>query len=276
MQKLSAPLKNSSHHSISHAADCLTLGAMAELCLTPKPGLVDRLDNGSHPDLSYEKMLASINLLPVYYRELGGAYLNGAGAADLRKAGIEAEKRMLEACGSNTHKGYIFLSGLILLADIGYDDVQKGIIHLSESFFKSPLPESNGETARKKYAVGGIAGECLNGLPSLFDHALPAMRAEYEAGKCAERAKFAGLAKLMQTAEDTTALHRCGAQGLDIIRADGARLEELLKNGTHKEWLERRNEYYKSIRLTMGGVADLLAASTALSALGKNPFNLIA
>ena len=51
-------------------ADALVRGARAELDLTPKPGLVDRHDNGSHPDLSYELMRRSIELLPIYHRDL--------------------------------------------------------------------------------------------------------------------------------------------------------------------------------------------------------------
>ena len=34
----------------------LVQGATRELELTPKPGLVDQLDNGSHPDLTFGLM----------------------------------------------------------------------------------------------------------------------------------------------------------------------------------------------------------------------------
>ena len=51
-------------------ADALVRGARAELDLTPKPGLVDRRDNGSHPDLDHPRMVRSIELLPRYYDEL--------------------------------------------------------------------------------------------------------------------------------------------------------------------------------------------------------------
>ena len=48
----------------------LIAGARAELDLTPKPGLVDGHDNGSHPDLTYDLMRRSIDLLPEYFDEL--------------------------------------------------------------------------------------------------------------------------------------------------------------------------------------------------------------
>lgn len=264
MQKLSAPLKNSSAAFTTKISDCLTLGAKAELDLSPKPGLVDRSDSGSHEDLSYAGMLLSVSLLPRYYHELAQAALSGADVAELRSAGLAAEKRMHEICGSNAHKGYIFLSGLVLLASLRGDDLRREIKEISEGFFTSALPESNGETARRKYGTGGITGECLNGLPSVFDSALPAMEKEYAGSGCTERTRFAGLAALMRTVEDTTAMHRCGREGLEIIRSDGHVLHELLKSDSHIPWLAERNEYYKSIRLTMGGAADLLAVSCAL------------
>jgi triphosphoribosyl-dephospho-CoA synthase len=220
--------------------------------------------------LSYDIMQTSISLLPVYYEELAQSYLNGGTVQDLRSVGISAEKRMFEACKTNTHKGYIFLSGLILLATIGYDDIREGMKDLSTSFFKAPLPVSNGEIARRNYAVNGIAGECLNGLPSLYEHAIPAMQKEFATSGCDERARFVGLASLMQTTEDTTALHRCGTQGLEIIKADGKKLEGILQSDNPKDWLLERNTYYKSINLTMGGVADLLAAGIAIMALEKD------
>lgn len=264
MQKLSAPLKNSSAAFTTKISDCLTLGAGAELNLSPKPGLVDRFDSGSHEDLSYAGMLLSVSLLPRYYHELAQAALSGADTAELRSAGLAAEKRMYEICGSNAHKGYIFLSGLVLLASLRGDDLRSEIKEISEGFFISALPGSNGETARRKYGTGGITGECLNGLPSVFDSALPAMEKEYAGSGCTERTRFAGLAALMRTVEDTTAMHRCGREGLEIIRSDGHMLLELLKSDSHIPWLAERNEYYKSIRLTMGGAADLLAISCAL------------
>ena len=74
-------------------------------------------------------------------------------------------------------------------------------------------------------------------------------------------ASFAALARLMQTVEDTTALHRCGEAGLARIRADGARLEQLVDAGEHVSFLRERNASYRRMNLTMGGVADLLGVA---------------
>jgi triphosphoribosyl-dephospho-CoA synthase len=70
------------------------------------------------------------------------------------------------------------------------------------------------------------------------------------------------LARLMRTVEDTTALHRCGHQGLRQIRHDGARLEALIYQGDDPiPFLSQLNRDYVRMNLTMGGVADVLALS---------------
>jgi triphosphoribosyl-dephospho-CoA synthase len=209
-------------------------------------------------------MLLSVSLLPQYYAELSAACLSGTDTAGLRLIGIGAEKRMLRTCGSNAHKGYIFLSGLVLLALLSGGNIPAGVRKLSSGFFRDNLPESNGENIRRIHRTGGIVGECLNGLPSVFHGALPAMKTEYARSGCRERMLFAGLAALMQTAEDTTALHRCGTEGLRILKEDGVTLEKLLYEDAHIEWLNRRNHCYVSMNLTMGGAADLLALSYAV------------
>ncbi|MRR10391.1 2-(5'-triphosphoribosyl)-3'-dephospho CoA synthase, partial [bacterium] len=47
---------------IERFAQALVKGAAMGLYLTPKPGLVDLADRGSHPDLSLEKMERSLHI----------------------------------------------------------------------------------------------------------------------------------------------------------------------------------------------------------------------
>ncbi|HEY7746411.1 MAG TPA: triphosphoribosyl-dephospho-CoA synthase, partial [Desulfuromonadales bacterium] len=97
-------------------AASLIKGLRAELYLTPKPGLVDLLDSGSHPDLSLAKMTASIDLIADYFADLLVALAAGATIPELVGVGRRAEERMLATLGTNTHKGAIFLGGLLLVA----------------------------------------------------------------------------------------------------------------------------------------------------------------
>ena len=101
---------------IAHLA---TQALQAELDTTPKPGLVDKDNNGAHRDMDHALMQLSINTLHPYFVRL--ALLGFADTLPshtvIRDAGIEAEKAMLEATnGVNTHKGALFSMGLAVVA----------------------------------------------------------------------------------------------------------------------------------------------------------------
>ena len=167
-------------------ASALVDGARAELDLTPKPGLVDRLDNGSHPDLSFDDMSRSIDLLPAYFDGLL-ALDNPLDLGAAVAAGRRAERRMLDAIGSNAHKGYIFLAGLVLLAArtaADHGGLRSSVSTLARRIFDrrprpgpGDRPPSNGERVRADHGLGGIVGEALQGLPAVFERGLPALAA---------------------------------------------------------------------------------------------------
>ena len=101
---------------IAHLA---TQALQAELDTTPKPGLVDKDNNGAHRDMDYAMMQLSINTLHPYFVRL--ALLGFADTLPshtaIRDTGIEAEKAMLAATNSvNTHKGALFSMGLAVVA----------------------------------------------------------------------------------------------------------------------------------------------------------------
>lgn len=266
-------------------ARCLETGARAELDLTPKPGLVDRLDNGSHPDLNYGLMARSIDLLPQYYDDLLHAHDIGA-AVD---AGRRAERRMSEVVGSNTHRGYIFLSGLLLIAEIEdarvdarrlsgdsrFDALRHHVRRVADRVLTgaaSPVDvaESHGAAVRR-LGLGGVHREALDGLPSVFEHGLAALqhcRSKFgmsERPIDRQREQHYVMAALMQVVEDTTAVHRCGLAGLERLRTDGRALAERIDAGRpYVEWLADLNRDYRGENLTMGGVADCLALTIAV------------
>jgi triphosphoribosyl-dephospho-CoA synthase len=275
-------------------ATALERGARAELDLTPKPGLVDRQDNGSHPDLSYEAMTRSIDLLPVYYRDLirilesvakqslsppRVGRLDEAVLSRCIEAGQRAEARMFEAIGVNAHRGFIFLSGLVLLAawETGSTDpsrLRPAIATIARRFFaratgadaESGGPMRPGGVLRGERGIGGIAAEARAGLPGVFEHAGPHLVAPTSSGDAARCQAFRAMAELMLTLEDTTAIHRCGCDGLERIHRDGACLRALLSR--HEDpvpHLALWNEEYRARGLTMGGVADCLAVAMALA-----------
>uniref|UniRef100_UPI004027B40D GNAT family N-acetyltransferase n=1 Tax=Prevotella sp. TaxID=59823 RepID=UPI004027B40D len=101
---------------IAHLA---TQALQAELDTTPKPGLVDKDNNGAHRDMDYALMQLSINTLHPYFVRLAllGFSDTLPSHTVIRDTGIEAEKAMLAATNSvNTHKGALFSMGLAVVA----------------------------------------------------------------------------------------------------------------------------------------------------------------
>ena len=294
-----APLGPGSCVAASLAA-ALVRGAREELDLTPKPGLVDRHDSGSHPDLTYDGMARSAELLPLYFDELvalrgpdcGGAVAGRAadigdahsGLSACVAAGQRAEVRMQRAAGSNAHRGLIFLGGLAVLAacDACRDgapadgsELRPRVADLAREFCGLSAPgeeHSPGARARREHGVRGVLGEALAGLPSVFGAGLPAYRAMLAARGDPRRAALCAMAALMGCVEDTTALHRGGQAGIERLRADGARLAALLDAGDEPDALLLRwNDDYRRTGLPMGGVADCLALTLAFAAWEPGP-----
>lgn len=252
---------------LARLTPALVEGLRRELHLTPKPGLVDREDSGSHPDLSLALMERSIVLVGAYLDALRDSVERGEPLPAQIALARAAEQRMLARLGTNTHKGALFLGGLLVLAvaRARTDDegaVRRALAEVAGEVAAATAPRgTHGDLARTRHGVGGIVGEAAAGLPSVFEVAVPALRAALAGGAAPDDAAFLALARLMQAVEDTTALHRCGRAGLERLRRDGAGLERHLATGAHVPFLRKRNERYRRMNLTMGGVADLLGAA---------------
>jgi len=256
------------------AADALAanlcLGARRELDLTPKPGLVDRQDSGSHPDLTHAGMTTSIDLLPSYFEDLLRCHRQGLPLEAFVQAGIKAEQRMTRAIQANGHKGFIFLSGILLMAAWGcegrIDRLRGKLSALAEEIFALTAPvSSHGADLHRRLGVGGVRAEAAAGLPAVFEHGWPRYREALAAGWGPDRAGFYLMAVLMQQVEDSTAISRCGLDGLSRLRRDGASLQRILERQQPPEpWLANLNQDYRKSGLTMGGVADCLALTFAL------------
>lgn len=94
-----------------------------EVCTTPKPGLVDRVNTGSHQDMDIFTFMDSAAALQPYFRRCGEIGMDTRDASpeetfrQIRQAGIAAERDMLEAThGVNTHKGAVFSVGIACAA----------------------------------------------------------------------------------------------------------------------------------------------------------------
>ncbi len=253
---------------IGHLVESLVKGAALELYLTPKPGLVDLADCGSHPDLSLSTMEHSIHSVADYLLELYRSLSAGERFEHQIAIAKRAERGMHAILGTNTHKGYLFLSGLLLIAhwhsrSQNEYSLRATLSSLASDFFHTSGEKStNGHHVRKRFKTGGIVKEAVEGFPSLFNAALPAFRASVARHGCFKTASFAMLAQLMQHVEDTTTLHRSNIFGLSRIRRDGLALERTIaEGGDVTSFLSNLNRLYILKSITMGGVADMLALS---------------
>lgn len=260
----------SSPPALEALAAALEAGLRLELHLTPKPGLVDRRDCGSHPDLTFDLMERSVAQVGGYLREVAASLSRGEPLEGQVALGRAAEAQMLATLGANTHRGAIFLGGLALVARHRAGGDEAGLRAALGQAARALQPGqaglgSHGAAARRAFGVGGVLAEARDGLPSVFEVALPAWRAARARGQGEEAAAFAALAALMQVVEDTTALHRGGPAGLARVRRDGRELQRRLEAGEdHLAFLAEANEAWRAERLTMGGVADLLGVALGL------------
>lgn len=253
-----------------------------ELCLYPKPGLVSKVDTGSHEDMTAQMFVRSLFSLRHYFSAIYLAGANNVPFSELRRLGIEAERRMLRATGGvNTHRGAIFNLGLLCAAAGRCDADGNATANAAERHIalsgividrwaacikaadSRAADQSNGERACRAYAVGGARGEAAAGFPHVFKVGLPALAMARRAGAGESAACAQAFFAIMASLEDTNLLHRGGAEGLACARDAAA---SFLADGgvLSAGWRERAAQIHRDFvrrRLSPGGSADLLAAT---------------
>ncbi|RJF92367.1 triphosphoribosyl-dephospho-CoA synthase MdcB [Noviherbaspirillum saxi] len=261
-------------HDIARlAVHCL----YTELALYPKPGLVSLIDNGSHEDMSASTFLRSLFALRHYFVRITLAGISGASFETLKQLGIDAERRMLAAtAGVNTHRGAIFCLGMLCAAaghckaegnDLSAADIRQTLLSQWGSALAAhthcTAPTSHGQRMSAVHTVGGAREEMAQGLPSLFDVALPALRRTLADGRSPHAARIDALFSLMAHMSDTNVYHRGGLTGAELVRSHA---RAFLKQGgtAHPEWRSTAvalHELFSQKKLSPGGAADLLAAT---------------
>ena len=100
-----------------HLAQLARQALEDEVCLTPKPGLVDRRNTGAHDDMDLPLFRRSAAALEPYFCRFVSLGMAGASPAELQALGRQAEHAMLTATGGvNTHKGALYSFALLLSA----------------------------------------------------------------------------------------------------------------------------------------------------------------
>lgn len=260
-----------------------------EVQTTPKPGLVDRRNTGSHSDMTLQTFLDSATALRPYFSEcfdIGRTTANQpyeTTFALLRESGKRAEQTMLSATnGVNTHKGAIFTVGA-LCGSIGrlwtpetltYDvpAVLKTCADLVKESVRHDFDQTTditaGIRAYRNEGIMGIRGEISAGLPSVLQIGLPAYKDALQHGFDQNHAGAVALLQLIARVQDTTLYHRGGIAGLHYAQNSAQALLMQSPYPTIKQ-LEALDDIFISRRLSPGGSADLLAAVYFLYELEK-------
>lgn len=251
---------------IAHLA---TQALQAELDTTPKPGLVDKDNNGAHRDMDYALMQRSIHTLHPYFVKL--ALLGCADAlpthTSIRDIGIEAEKAMLSATnGVNTHKGALFSMGLAVVAaahEKNTDSLQTTIKALAASF-----PDTNGTHGSKAKllskgttAIKGALDNAREGYEMLFAEWLPfyiERRKERDAHTLHKT-----LLRIMCDLDDTNVIYRT-----DLATAEEVKQEaRALLDSFSKAALKDMDRHYTTRNISPGGAADMLSLTIFIGSI---------
>lgn len=263
-----------------HLASVAKQAMIAEAELTPKPGLVDRRGSGAHTDLSLDLMRHSAETIEPFFASMADASsrrpLSHLLREELGAIGRSAEHAMFVATGgTNTHKGAIWVLGLLVAAASRSEDQSLiRVARLAGSIARLPdlvRPElvSHGDVVRERYGLAGARGEAYTDFPHVARVGVPALRAARGAGKSETVSRLFSLLSIMAELDDTCVLYRSGLEGGEVVKA-GAKVVLAAGGPGSKEGdaiLRRFDRELLEKGISPGGSADLLAASLFLDCL---------
>lgn len=273
---------------IGHLA---SMALQAELDTTPKPGLVDRNDNGAHRDMDHALMQRSIQALHPYFVRLAQLGFTDKQPChdEIVNIGIEAEREMFKATGGvNTHKGALFSIGLAAVALAGesfsritqaercgtmaYNDVNsKQIQSLSNSIASLArlFPDTNGTHGSKAKANNILKGALDNareGYTQLFKAWLP-----FYIDRIAEDDNYAlhkTLLRIMCDLDDTNIVYRTSMETMQEVKTEARQMLDASRNIVNFEAaLQAMNTDYIHRNISPGGSADMLSLVVFLSCI---------
>lgn len=271
-------------------ARCACQALLFEALITPKPGLVDRMNNGSHRDMDVFTFAASASALYPYFAECARA---GDIMADespsavfdrIRLCGRMAEGKMLDATrGVNTHRGAVFSLGMLSAAAgyLGPEDWQADRLlylcarmaaGLTENDFRGLTAETARTSGQRLYldhGITGVRGEAEQGYPLVRNYGFPRFKEALAAGKSVNDAGCAALIAIMARNTDTNVIHRSSVQRQERLKDEAARMIEGDPYPS-PEMLEELDRELIRENISPGGSADLLAMCCMLHELEEN------
>lgn len=255
-----------------------------EVALEYKPGLVCPSRNGSHADMNCASFEASIHALEGYFGDCLLAGLEGAEFRTLQQRGVLAEQAMFKATqGVNTHKGAIFLMGLLAgalgaqyreqgwcnPAMLGVVVAEKWGANIVLSGVQHCATPTHGRLVKNAYGLPGAREQAADGFPVLFETTLPQLQRALSAGLNTEQASLHALLCTISQLPDTNLAHRGGMAGLQWAQSATGQLIATCGVGS-PGFVQRAQQLcdeFEARWLSPGGSADLLSAALFIQTL---------
>ncbi|QIM67723.1 2-(5'-triphosphoribosyl)-3'-dephospho CoA synthase [Mannheimia granulomatis] len=253
---------------------------LKEVYLTPKPGLVDRSNNGAHNDMNVRTFERSAVALRPFFTQF---VLKGIATANLpvkqiltqiRPLGLQAEKAMFQATNNvNTHKGAIFAFGLVCTAigrlfeqktDINHTNICQLVAQFAQGLttelqhYSANQPLTAGIMLYREYGLTGARGEAESGFGTIHP-----VLAEYTNQKIEnDEIWLRILLKIIAKNNDTNVVHRGGINALYWVQNEAKRL--LNDEDFNLKNLHSFDNACIHKNISCGGSADLLALTIFL------------
>lgn len=264
-----------------------------EVAATPKPGLVDRDNNGSHKDMDYFSFQSSAATLYPYFAQCTRIGRDSRSLSPeetfsrLRVPGKLAEGTMLHATGGvNTHKGAIFSLGIVCgalgrLQRRDWADPERVLAECAAmtrgltSRDYAGLTEKTAKTAGQKlflrHGITGVRGQAEAGFPAVRNVGLPKLEEGLSLGNSINDAACAALLAMLAATEDTNLIHR---GSYELQQQTAAEIAALLESEPFpsRETLADLNRRFVEKNLSPGGTADLLAMTLLLHFLKEEAY----
>ena len=271
---------------IDRIGACAVEAMLYEVSATPKPGLVDRANNGAHHDMDFFTFMSSAAALRGSFdafARIGVQHQAGPlheMLPALQQAGRTAEQQMFALTqGVNTHKGMIFSLGMLagaagrLAAQGETLTAEKlcrsvaalctGITAAAYAGIREQGQLTKGEAMYLKYGVTGVRGEVENGFPTVRRAGLPVCRELREKGLAINDVLVGTLIALIAENQDTNILGRHDLETLQAVQQEAKDVLALGSVGTEagRRAICSMDEEFIKGYISPGGSADLVAVT---------------
>lgn len=267
-----------------------------EVSATPKPGLVDRDNNGAHSDMDFYTFLDSsvelrhyfeaiVHYIKNHYAHWGDSTVLQDGDvifSGLKVLGIRAEQDMKKATGGiNTHKGAIYALGLLVAAvtelemhdsgNLQIENVTRRVSayvgpSLEKEFLENDHTGAYGIVQYRTLGMLGARGEAYKGFETVRSIGLPTFELGLKNGESFNDSMIDSLLSIISVLEDSNVIGRHSPM---ILKESQIFAKSILEAGAMKTergrvMIKQYDQWCITHRISHGGSADLVAVTLFL------------